>query len=74
MVRRLREGDGQTGLILANGGLLSYQHAICISTQPRKNQNLYPDSGALLSGPSNQIPPIDSEADGEAIVEVKLIL
>ncbi|KAJ5666507.1 uncharacterized protein N7477_008955 [Penicillium maclennaniae] len=70
MVRRLRRGAGQTGLILANGGFLSYQHAICISTQPRKNQNFYPDSMELSSGPSDRIPPINSEADGEARVEL----
>jgi hypothetical protein len=70
MVRRLRQGAGQNGLILANGGFLSYQHAICISTQPRKTPSYYPDSGALKSGPSDPIPPIDSEAEGEAKIEV----
>ncbi|KAJ5215385.1 Thiolase [Penicillium cinerascens] len=69
MVRRLRQGAGHNGLILANGGFLSYQHAICISTQPRKTPDSYPDSRALHSGPADPIPPIDSEAEGEAKIE-----
>lgn len=74
MVRRLRQGAGHNGLILANGGFLSYQHAICISTRPRKTPDSYPDSGALHSGPADPIPPIDSEAEGEAKIEVNPIL
>lgn len=70
MVRRLRQGAGRNGLILANGGFLSYQHAICISTQPRGNTDFYPDSKLLQSEPSNPIPPIESEAEGEARIEV----
>jgi len=74
MVRRLRQGAGHNGLILANGGFLSYQHAICISTQPRTTPNFYPDSAALHSGPLDPVPPIDSEAEGEAKIEVNPIL
>jgi hypothetical protein len=70
MVRRLRQGAGHNGLILANGGFLSYQHAICISTQPRGNTDTYPDSRLLQFEPSNPIPPIVSEAEGEARIEV----
>lgn len=70
MVRRLRKGSGRNGLILANGGFLSYQHAVCLSTQPRKGQWSYPDSRRLESGPIEPIPPIDAEAEGKAKIEV----
>lgn len=72
LVRRLRQGSARNALILANGGFLSYQHAICISTQPRRNQRAYPDSRALPSGSTGSIPPIDLEAEGKAQVEVSL--
>ncbi|KAJ5133099.1 Thiolase [Penicillium atrosanguineum] len=57
------------------GGLTSFggagnnysMHAL--TEMPRKNHNLYPDSGTLHSGPSDEIPPIDSETEGEARVE-----
>lgn len=71
MVRRLRKGSGRNGLILANGGFLSYQHAICLSGQPRKNSTPYPDSRRFESGPSEPIPPIDYEAEGKARIEVR---
>ncbi|KAJ5599039.1 Thiolase [Penicillium hetheringtonii] len=69
MVRQLRTGSTQNGLILANGGFLSYQHAICISKQPRRDKTIYPD-GSLLQGLiSDPIPPIDLEAEGKAQIE-----
>ncbi|QSZ29960.1 hypothetical protein DSL72_004478 [Monilinia vaccinii-corymbosi] len=55
MVRQLRKKRTQTqtsrkenekashGLILANGGVLTYQHVICLSTQPRSDGKQYQD-------------------------------
>lgn len=69
IVRRLRKGSERNALILANGGFLSYQHAICLSVQPRRTP--YPDSRRFESGPSEPIPPIDAEAEGKAQIEVR---
>lgn len=71
MVRRLRKGSHRTGVILANGGFLSYQHAICLAVSPRKQGTSYPDSRRFESSPSEPIPPIDSEAEGRAVIEVR---
>ena len=71
MTRRLRRGSGQNGLILANGGVLSYQHAICLSTRPRKNGTHYPNKKMLPAEPATQIPPTDMEAHGKAKIEVR---
>ncbi|TGO49400.1 hypothetical protein BCON_0211g00170 [Botryotinia convoluta] len=53
MTRQLRNKRGQAsnhkntgvsnGLILANGGVLTYQHVVCLSTQPRSDGNEYQD-------------------------------
>lgn len=71
MVRRLRQGSGRNGLILANGGVLSYQHALCLAANPSKQQTGYPDSRRFESAPPEPIPPIASEAEGRAKVEVR---
>ncbi|KAJ5554713.1 hypothetical protein N7461_003183 [Penicillium sp. DV-2018c] len=69
MTRRLRQGSGRNGLILANGGVLSYQHAICISSSPPKEGTPYPDSEVLGRGEYDPIPPVDFEAEGPAKIE-----
>ncbi|KAB8288106.1 hypothetical protein EYC80_010239 [Monilinia laxa] len=57
MVRQLRKkrsqaGQGEdenenggafNGLVLANGGVLTYQHVVCLSTQPRRDGKRYQD-------------------------------
>jgi acetyl-CoA acetyltransferase len=45
MTRRLRQGAQKNGLVLANGGVLSYQHVVVLSNEPRKKA--YPDKHAL---------------------------
>lgn len=58
------------GLILANGGVLTYQFALCFSTHPRKSPLPYPSSNPLppvLASPST--PKILSRAEGEAVIE-----
>ncbi|KAJ5112762.1 hypothetical protein N7532_000807 [Penicillium argentinense] len=71
MVRQLRGGQQNNGLILANGGVLSYQHAICISKNPRRDGSQYPDSSVLKSQIDMPIPPIDLEAEGKAEIEAR---
>lgn len=70
MVRQLRQGVGRNGIILANGGVLSYQHAICISSQPRRNNTPYPDSNAIRNMVKEVVPVIDMAAEGKATIEV----
>ncbi|KAL1870209.1 hypothetical protein Daus18300_005274 [Diaporthe australafricana] len=69
MSRKLRNGKAKNGLILANGGMLSYQHALCLSSNPRTQGLPYPDSRGISSaivGAAAQVQPF---AQGEAIIE-----
>ena len=72
MVRELRKGNSQTGLILANGGVLTYQHVLCLSKQPRQDGSKYPLRNPLpryiIDIP---IPSITAHAEGEAVIEVR---
>ncbi|KAK6535646.1 hypothetical protein TWF694_002101 [Orbilia ellipsospora] len=70
MTRQLRYGRGTTGLILANGGVATYQHVVCISTQPRAQNSPYPSENPLPTIVTNvPVPPIDENPEGEAIIE-----
>ena len=71
MVRKLRTGHGQIGLILANGGVLTYQHALCLSTGPRRRGSAYPEMNPLPSHMTDiPAPEVTIHAEGEAVVEV----
>lgn len=73
MVRQLRKytGTSRHGLILANGGVLSYQHAICLSSCSRKDGLSYPVKNPLPEFVTDVvIPGIDVQAEGEAVIEV----
>jgi hypothetical protein len=73
MVRQLRKGKGRNGLILANGGALTYQHVICLSRQPRRAGSPYPNRNPLpeLLYHTPAVP-VDDHAEGEAIIEVSV--
>lgn len=75
MARQIRAGKIRNGLVLANGGVLSYQHAICLSSKHRPDGLSYPDSrvgsDAIVEGVA---PVVDPFAEGEAIVEVSWLL
>jgi len=71
MTRKLRAGNGTYGLVLANGGVLTYQHVICLSSKPRADNLPYPAQNPLPSIlEHNSTPAIDETAEGEAIIEV----
>lgn len=71
MTRQLRAGKGKNGLILANGGLATYQAVLCLSSSPRRDGLPYPNTNPLPETISDvQVPPVDAKADGEGIVEV----
>ncbi|OCL03137.1 hypothetical protein AOQ84DRAFT_326442 [Glonium stellatum] len=74
MVRELRKRNGQYGLILANGGVLSYQHAICLSSNPRKDESPYPSANPLPDLVKDvPIPTVDPQAEGDAVIETYTI-
>ena len=71
MTRQLRNGRAKHGLVLANGGVVTHQHVVCLSTRPRKDGNPYPEKNPLPQLIEDVFcPPVDEKADGEAIVEV----
>lgn len=63
--RQLRAGKGRHGLVLANGGVLSYQHAVCLSTLP--GEGAYPNGTRPVDNDS--APPVDETAAGPAVIE-----
>jgi hypothetical protein len=70
MARHLRDGKGQNGLILANGGTLTYQHVICLSSKPRARSS-YPDKNPLPESLEDEsAPEVDIEATGNVVIEV----
>lgn len=73
MTRQIRSGNFNTGLVLANGGVLSYQHALCLSARQKSVDSPYHDSrvdsDTVVKGLS---PRIDAFADGEAVIEVSI--
>ncbi len=73
MTRQLRQGKGRNGLILANGGWVTYQHVICLSTMRRRGGAAYPDKAPLPDRLTDvPVPPVDVKVEGEqdAVIEV----
>lgn len=70
MVRQLRQRNGRIGLVLANGGVLSHHHAVCLSRQPRGDGAPYPNRNPLPQHISDAQPPIVESAQGSARIEV----
>ena len=69
MTRQLRAGKGKKGLVLCNGGVLSYQHVVVLGTEPRRSP--YP-VGNLLPEVLGDVeaPVLVEQAEGECVVEV----
>jgi hypothetical protein len=68
MTRQLRAGRGKYGLILANGGFLTYQHVICLSTSPRKKP--YPEKNPLPDYITDvPAPKVAERPRGDAVIE-----
>jgi hypothetical protein len=70
MTRKLRQGNGTNGLILANGGVMTYQHVICLSSKPRADGQGYSSRDAVPL--KDAVPIVDEVAEGEAIIEVEI--
>ncbi|CZR64499.1 uncharacterized protein PAC_14397 [Phialocephala subalpina] len=70
MVRELRKGNSERGLVLANGGMVTYQYVVCLSSQPRNSP--YPDRNSLPELlTEDPVPTIDERAEGEATYTVE---
>ena len=75
MTRQLRRGPAQHGLVLANGGVVTYQHAICLSSRSRRDDSAYPDANPLPEVITDvAVPVVDKCAEGEAVIEVSFSL
>lgn len=75
MVRQLRQpGRPHNGLILANGGVVTYQHVIILSSSPRRDGTPYPARDPLppVLTPDST-PSVDAQAEGEAVIEVRAL-
>jgi hypothetical protein len=72
MARQIRSGTFQRGLVLANGGVLSHQHAVCLSSQPRKGKDVYPKKNPLPGIAIGEAwgTPFKEVAQGAAFIEV----
>lgn len=72
MTRQLRAGKGKKGLVLCNGGVLSYQYVVILGKEPAsgKGETAYP-----LENPLPELlqdvsaPELAEDAEGEAVVE-----
>ena len=67
MTRRLRAGK-RSGLILANGGMLTHQHALCLSSTPSGRE--YPSLNPIPIIADDYSPSFVESAAGKAIIEV----
>jgi len=73
MVRRLRSSrqmgeSHKNGLVLANGGVLTYQHVVVLSSSPRKDGE-YPSTAPLPDYLDSPHPDVEVEVEGEAEIE-----
>ena len=68
MVRELRKGKARNGLVLANGGVVTYQYVVCLSNKLRDSP--YPDRNPLPDRLDEPVPTVDEKAQGEATIEV----
>lgn len=78
MTRQLRSkrtsNKPVNGLVLANGGVVTYQHVVCLSTSPRPDNSPYPTTNPLPQTlPVSPSIPIKAEAQGSAIIEVRAL-
>jgi hypothetical protein len=70
MVRELRKGRSKNGLVLANGGIATYEYVVCLSSKPRSSP--FPDRNPLPEYVTDEpIPTVDDKAEGEAVIEVR---
>ncbi|PSK34044.1 Acetyl-CoA acetyltransferase [Elsinoe australis] len=72
MTRQLRKshkGSRKNGLVLANGGVLTYQHVTVLSSHERDDGRSYPNEAVLPDLLELEAPEVEDKADGEAVIE-----
>ncbi|KAL4893126.1 hypothetical protein BDV59DRAFT_207930 [Aspergillus ambiguus] len=70
VVRDIRAGRGRNGLVLANGGVLSYHYTVCLSASPRADGSPYPAQNPLPAYAKGISPPPTAvKAEGRAVIE-----
>ena len=70
LTRQLRQNKGINGLVLANGGVLTQQHAVVLSSRPRKNGSVYPIAPLLPEVVTDvPVPTFAEQAQGESVIE-----
>jgi hypothetical protein len=70
MVRQLRDHKGTNGLVLANGGVATYQHVVILSSNPRADGSPYPQQAPLPEYVDDlPVPQIAETPEGEAVIE-----
>jgi hypothetical protein len=69
MTRELRRGKKSNGLVLANGGFLTHEHAIVLSNKPPHGFGL-PLNEAHHHVSTVGVPVFDEHAEGESVIEV----
>lgn len=71
MVRELRKGKSRTGLVLANGGVVTYQYVVCLSSKPRTSP--YPEKNPLSEFVDDEpVPDLEREVEGGSVIEVSI--
>ncbi|KAL3965317.1 hypothetical protein ACCO45_002321 [Purpureocillium lilacinum] len=73
MARVLRTKKHKNGLILANGGMLTHQHVLCLSAQQRSDGRAYPSRNPLPLILDESSPPFTESAEGPATIETYTI-
>ncbi|GAD94934.1 thiolase [Paecilomyces variotii No. 5] len=68
MTRELRKGNKKNGLVLANGGFLTHQHAVVLSSIPPQRFG-FPLDQAHHDAVGMEDIPFQERAEGEAIIE-----
>lgn len=74
MTRNLRERDPKHkhGLVLANGGNMTYQHVLLLSAEPPLPDRVYPERNPIPDVVTDvPVPVVEEVAEGEAVVEVR---
>ncbi|KAJ0418195.1 hypothetical protein BJY00DRAFT_315244 [Aspergillus carlsbadensis] len=71
-LRTKKQSKPAHGLVLANGGVLSYHHAVILSTQPRADST-YPPWNPLPSNVDEEHPVIEESANGGGVIETYTI-
>lgn len=73
MTRKLRDGDGERGLIFANGGYATHNHSIVLQREPtgaRRDSDVQAEADAAR-GP---VPALDPTCRGAATIETYTVL